>query len=74
MLDNSTVPEQEEKGLTAEMRQMVAESFDIVKKWLKKFIFLSSKIPWYSKEETEKELQVHVFYFDSLIPIVQQSF
>ena len=61
VLDNSTVPEQEKKRLTDKMKQMVAESFDVVKRWLKKF--LSSKIPSYSKDETEKELEVHIFYF-----------
>ena len=74
VLDNSTVPEQEEKRLTNKMKQMVAESFDVVKKWLKKFVFHGSKIPWYDKNETEKELEVHIFYFDYLISIVQQSF
>lgn len=61
VLDNSTVPEQEEKRLTDKMKQMVTESFDVVKKWLKKFVFLGNKIPWYSKDETEKELEVHIF-------------
>lgn len=73
VLHKSTVPEQEEKQLTDKMKQMVAESFDVVKKWLKKFVFLSSKIPWYSKDETEKELEVHTFYFD-YFPFVQLSF
>ena len=73
VLDKSTVPEQEEKQLTDKMKQMVAESFNVVKKWLKKFVFLSSKIPWYSKDETEKELEVHTFYFD-YFPFVQLSF
>lgn len=72
VLDKSTVPEQEEKQLTDKMKQTVAESFDVVKKWLKK-VFLSSKIPWYSKDETEKELEVHTFYFD-YFPFVQLTF
>lgn len=73
VLDDSTVSEQEEKRLTDEMKQMVAETFDVVKKWLK--LFLCRKIPWYSKDETEKELEVHIiFYFHYLILIVQQSF
>jgi len=74
VLDNSTVPEPEEKRLTDKMKQMVAESFDVVKKWLEKFVFWGSKIPRYSKDETEKELEVHILYFDYLIPIVQLSF
>ena len=74
VLDNSTVPEQEKKRLTDKMKQMVAESFVVVKRWLKKFVFLSSKIPSYSKDKTEKELEVHIFYFHYLIPIVQKSF
>lgn len=73
VLDASTVSEQEEKRLTDEMKQMVAESFDVVKKWLK--LFLCRKIPWYSKDETKKELEVQIiFYFHYLILIVQQSF
>jgi len=74
VLDNSTVPEPEEKQLTDRLKQMVAESFDVVKKWLKKFVFFGSKIPWYSKDETEKELEVHIFYFKYLIPIFQLLF
>ena len=60
VLDKSTVPEHEEKRLTDKMKQMVAESFDVVKNWLKKSVFLSSKIPWYSKDKTEKELEVQI--------------
>ena len=71
LLDNSTVPEQGEKGLADKIKQMVAESFDVVMKWLRKSVFFGSKIPWYSKDETEKELEVHIFYFDYLIPFVQ---
>lgn len=74
VLDNSTVPEPEEKQLTDKMKQMVAESFEVVKKWLKEFVFLGSKIPWYSKDETEKELEVYILYFGYLIPIAQLSF
>lgn len=74
VLDNSTVPEQEEKRLTNKTKQMVPESFDVVKKWLQKSIFLCSKILCYSKDKTEEELKVHIIYFDYLIPIVQQSF
>lgn len=64
VLDRSTVPEQEEKRMTDKTKQMVAESFDVVKTWLKKFVFLSCTIPWYSKDETEKELEVHIYYLD----------
>lgn len=61
VLDKSTMLEQEEKRMSEKMKQMVVESFEVVKKWLKKNVFLSSKIPWYSKDETEKELEVHIF-------------
>lgn len=64
VLDKSTVPEQEGRRMSDKMKEMVVESFDVVKKWLQKFVFLSSKIPWYNKDETEKELEVHIFYLD----------
>lgn len=60
VLDKSNVPEQEEKRMCDKMNQMVVESFEVIKKWLKKNVFLSSKIP-YSTTETEKELEVDIF-------------
>ena len=71
VLDKSTVPEREEKQLTDKMKQMVAESFDVVKKWLKKRLL--GTITCYIKDETEKELEVYIFYFHYL-PLVQLSF
>lgn len=63
VLDKSTLPEQEEKRMSGKMKEMAVESFEVVKKWLKKNVFLSSKFPWYSKDKTEKELEVHIFLF-----------
>ena len=63
VLNISTLLEQEEKRKSEEMKQMVVESFEVAKKWLKKHVFLSSTIPWYSIAKTEKELEVHVFVF-----------
>ena len=61
VLDKTAVPEQEKKRMWDKMKQMVEESFEVVKKWLKKNVFSSSKIPWYSTTETEKELEVRIY-------------
>ena len=46
----------EEKQTCQKMEQVVVESFDVVKKWLKKSLL--SKIPCYTIPDTEKELEV----------------
>lgn len=61
VLERSVVLEQEKKQMSNKIKQTVVESFEIVKKSLKKNLLISSKIPWYSSAETEKELEVTLY-------------
>ena len=56
MLEKITLLEQGDIETFEAMEQVVVESFDVVKKWLKKS--LRSKIPCYTITDTEKELEV----------------
>ena len=57
MLDNTSVLEQDEKRTAEQTKRVALESFEAVKKWLKKALL--SKIPCYVTAETEKELEVY---------------
>ncbi|KAL9988278.1 hypothetical protein ACROYT_G002709 [Oculina patagonica] len=58
VLAKTAVLDQEGKRMSDKIKQMVVESFDIVKKSLKKNLMMSSKIPCYNTAETEKELEL----------------
>ncbi|XP_022783821.1 E3 ubiquitin-protein ligase rnf213-alpha-like [Stylophora pistillata] len=55
---------QEEKIKFDEMERVVVEVFKVVNTWLKKNIYLSSKMPWYNTNETEKELRIWSLLLD----------
>lgn len=65
VLDKALVLEQEEKQKFDQSRKVVVESFEVVKKWLKKTLL--SKIPCYIMDGTQKELEVQV-YCKQVIP------
>lgn len=58
VLERSVVLEKEKKWMSDKMKQTVVESLEVVKKSLKKNLLISSKIPWFSPTQTEKELEV----------------
>lgn len=66
MLENTSVLDQEGKQTSEEAKKVTLESFEAVKKWLKKALL--SKIPFYVTAETEKELEVYMLgLFNSMI-------
>ena len=54
--------EQEENQMTKDMTRVVVDSFEVVKKWLKKNVVLTRTIPCYIIVETDKELEVNIFF------------
>ena len=54
---NTGVLEKEDKNCSKQTSKIVGESFEVVKKWLKKTLL--SKLPCYLTSETDKELEVH---------------
>jgi len=66
VLENTSVLDQEGKQTSEEAKKVTLESFEAVKKWLKKALL--SKIPFYVTAETEKELEVYMLgLFNSMI-------
>ena len=56
-VDNTGVLEKEDKNSSKQTSKIVGESFEVVKKWLKKKLL--SKLPCCITNETEKELEVY---------------
>lgn len=75
VLGRSAVLEEEKKRMSDKIKQTVVESLEVVKRWLKKNL-ISSKFPWYSPTETEKELEVinNYIFNESTIELSRQHF
>ena len=64
-VDKTAVVEKEDKNSSEQTSKLVVESFEVVKKWLKK-TFLG-KFPLYFTSETEEELEVMQVYLNLVI-------
>ena len=56
ILEEIVEPERDDGNTFKEMENVVVETFDTVKKWMKKS--LQSSIPCYTTDNTDKELKV----------------
>lgn len=63
MLEKTDALDKERKWISHKMKQAVVDSFEIVKKSLKKNLLISSKILCYATAESEKELQVPLYWY-----------
>lgn len=71
MLEKTDLPDQERKRISDKIKQVVLDSFEIVKKSLKKNLLISRTILCYVTDETEKELEVMFYcHIDSFINLI----